>query len=129
MVLLFLFIKENTAYEVRIRYWGSDVSSSDLRSVAHRQDSNTFNGWFAGSARLANENRRVAVAAQSAVRAASTRRNGSYRLGALFTSPTMTARQSVVSGKSASLRGALVGSRILYNNNSHRPTSTPHYNI
>src|SRR3546814_4650335 len=92
MVLLFLFIKENTAYEVRIRYWGSDVSSSDLRSVAHRQDSKTFNGWFAGAARLANENRRVAVADQSAVRAASTRRNGSYRLGAIFTSPNMTSR-------------------------------------
>src|SRR3546814_7622576 len=31
VVYLFFFFKQKTAYEMRIRYWSSDVCSSDLR--------------------------------------------------------------------------------------------------
>src|SRR3546814_5066192 len=31
--VLVFFFKQRTAYELRIRYWSSDVCSSDLRSV------------------------------------------------------------------------------------------------
>src|SRR3546814_4228543 len=35
-MLLFLFVKKKTAYELRIRYWSSDVCSSDLDRLLHR---------------------------------------------------------------------------------------------
>src|SRR3546814_17881822 len=62
--------------------WRTRADSSlqmQSRPVAHRQDSKRFNGWFAGRARPANENRRAADADQSAVREASTRWYGSDR--------------------------------------------------
>src|SRR3546814_9309208 len=36
-VIFFFFFKQKTAYEMRIRYWSSDVCSSDLGKIVPRQ--------------------------------------------------------------------------------------------
>src|SRR3546814_7098757 len=50
MVLLFVFFKQKTAYEMRISDWSSDVCSSDLGSAdAKDTPSSTTVSWLDGS--------------------------------------------------------------------------------
>src|SRR3546814_6678496 len=42
--ILFFFVKQKTAYEMRISDWSSDVCSSDLAGPQYRNDSYFFSG-------------------------------------------------------------------------------------
>src|SRR3546814_13534354 len=110
---LFFFVKQKTAYEVRIRDWSSDVCSSDLAGDSA--------GFFAAAVGA------VAPAAKLEERGAGLRlfRRGAGAVARAGTSSGMVRRagemgacdggdrKRVVEGKSVSVRGDTGGRRII----------------
>src|SRR3546814_17878225 len=93
------FFKQKTAYEVRISDWSSDVCSSDLRAAGPRFPARR--GARPSGSRSPADRRRPG---RCAVPKAPTARRGGLR--------SWSDRQSVVWGKSVSVRVDLAGGRI-----------------
>src|SRR3546814_19880224 len=98
------FVKQKTAYEMRISDWSSDVCSSDLGAGGG------LSRLLAGKRRRRGGRRVAGVGRGSPGEA----------LGAEWTED----RKSVVSGKSVSVRVDLGGRRILKNNSNGRNNVT-----
>src|SRR3546814_15691510 len=112
------FVKQKTAYEVRISDWSSDVCSSDLRPLA-------------GPRRRA-QGREAAPAFLAAPRAISEMASKPDPLVAIPMSKTSAMtwvqdRKSVVSGKSVSVRVHLGCRRCFEKKNNSHKQSTPEY--
>src|SRR3546814_15900963 len=96
ILVVFFFIKQKTAYEMRISDWSSDVCSSDLSCTR------------SATSTPARSGRRPAA------------RRSSFRRWRR----ARTDRKSVVSGKSVSVRVDLGGRRIIKNKNEHKLINT-----
>src|SRR3546814_11734253 len=69
-VLSFFVFQQKTAYEMRIRYWSSDLCSSDLDALVHGVPRLPFR-WFSGAAsRLRFYDRCVTASATVEIRVA-----------------------------------------------------------
>src|SRR3546814_20843992 len=94
LCVMCFFFRQNTAYELRISDWSSDVCSSDL-----------IGGRLGDDRRLCRADAVVATPRH--------RRTGPWRAGRSAAQIARRARKSVVSGKSVSVRVDLGGRRII----------------
>src|SRR3546814_13691232 len=125
---MFLFVKQKTAYEMRISDWSSDVCSSDLEitSVVH-----IHTPWLGGWAQT-HRTLPIRYAASQGLTLSReipphidrSRSAGDFILERLEHDPDLVAildRKSVVEGKSVSVRVNLGGRRVF---KKHRNTTT-----
>src|SRR3546814_11256584 len=111
---MFFFFKQKTAYEMRISDWSSDVCSSDLGEVTHRDQ--VYPGEHQA---IVPEALWDAVQTRLACNAIARKRQTNAREPSLLAGRISDGegrrkdRQSVVGGKSVSVRGDPGGRRII----------------
>src|SRR3546814_12632224 len=124
-----VFVQQETAYEMRISGWSSDVCSSDLtfRFFVKPQGSDVLHARVVDSEDKVFEQSWPIEVALLVMR--SVRMRGTVLLAGLLLALTLSAaaadRKSVVSGKSVSVRVVLGGLRIT-KKKRHKPTTIQH---